>query len=380
MSGVRSETVESTTRLGRRAVRATDRPGFVQVVRTEIPILVPIAIFAAAAVVGNRLIGVPGRVQWTASFALFGLFAVLYAFVAHWAVLLHTVFVRKRSLRRLRTWQEMASTLWAPRRTSGLLLVCFGLAILMPVFVVFKQAIPTLNPFSWDATFMEWDRWLHLGRHPFEWLQPLLGHPLVTKFVDFNYFLWIHVMWMTVIWQAWHGKRDTPTRSQFLLAFVLSWILIGTIMATLLSSAGPVYYAEVTGLPDPYVPLMDYLAATDGLHELRALMLQDALWTSYTSDDGMVFAGISAMPSMHVAVAALLAFLGFRISPTLGWAYSAFALMILIGSVHLGWHYAIDGYASLIAVAFIWVVSGRIVRWWNGYGKPSSQVMEPDVR
>jgi hypothetical protein len=54
-----------------------------------------------------------------------------------------------------------------------------------------------------------------------------------------------------------------------------------------------------------------------------------------------------------------------RVNRTLGWAYAVFALLILVGSVHLAWHYAIDGYFSAIAVLLVWWGSGRTVRWWR---------------
>ena len=38
-----------------------------------------------------------------------------------------------------------------------------------------------------------------------------------------------------------------------------------------------------------------------------------------------------------------------------------YAVAILVGSVHLGWHYAIDGYVAAIMVWVIWMVSGRLV-------------------
>jgi hypothetical protein len=36
--------------------------------------------------------------------------------------------------------------------------------------------------------------------------------------------------------------------------------------------------------------------------------------------------------------------------------------VILVGSVHLGWHYALDGYASIVAVIVLWHAVGRGLR------------------
>ncbi|MER8866395.1 hypothetical protein NKI19_22205 [Mesorhizobium sp. M0751] len=36
--------------------------------------------------------------------------------------------------------------------------------------------------------------------------------------------------------------------------------------------------------------------------------------------------------------------------------------LILYGSVFTGWHYAVDGYASIVVVSVIWWATGRLVR------------------
>jgi hypothetical protein len=38
------------------------------------------------------------------------------------------------------------------------------------------------------------------------------------------------------------------------------------------------------------------------------------------------------------------------------------AAVILVGSVHLGWHYAIDGYAAIVGTLVIWCGVGKMIR------------------
>jgi TRAP-type C4-dicarboxylate transport system permease small subunit len=64
------------------------------------------------------------------------------------------------------------------------------------------------------------------------------------------------------------------------------------------------------------------------------------------------------MPSLHVALAVLYPLVGFRVNRWLGVAFVLYAFLILLGSIHLGWHYAIDGYVSAIAVIAIWKLVG----------------------
>ena len=65
---------------------------------------------------------------------------------------------------------------------------------------------------------------------------------------------------------------------------------------------------------------------------------------------------------MHVAMAALIAIAAWKVSRRLGALAWAFALLILVGSVQLGWHYAVDGYLSLLLVPPIWLLAGWISR------------------
>jgi hypothetical protein len=330
----------------------------------DAPLLALIGSFAVVTYLMNRLTGYPSTIHWAASRRLF-IFSLFYAVGATFAVLIHVVTVQKLSLRRAKTWQHILATLFPPEATLNFLFVVTAFTVLMPAFLAFKQSIPDMNPFSWDLKFMEWDRLIHFGMHPFEWLQMVIGRPIITHIIDLVYFAWIHAMWMTVVWQSWHGSRATPFRSQFLLSFALCWIVLGTVLAVLLSSAGPVYFGDVTGLPSPYTPLLDYLNRVDMLYEIRALRIQEFLWIAYTDPGATILAGISAMPSLHVAIAVLMVLLAFRVNRVLGFMYAAFATLILVGSVHLAWHYAIDGYFSLIAVLLIWSAAGRITRCWR---------------
>lgn len=237
-----------------------------------------------------------------------------------------------------------------------------ALATLTPMMIVFaavKTDIPAIAPFSWDATFSHWDRILGMGRMPWEILQPILGFPLVTIGLNLAYDAWFAVMFAVLLWQGFSPRTDTA-RLQYLLAFAFAWFFGGSILAIVFSSAGPCFYHHLYPGVSPYAAQLAYLREI-GPDRVWSLWVQDELWQNYKTGIGEI-SGISAMPSMHVTVAVLLALLGWRIRRGLGIALTAYAALVAIGSVHLAWHYAVDGIAGLAIAIVCWAFAGLVVR------------------
>jgi hypothetical protein len=139
---------------------------------------------------------------------------------------------------------------------------------------------------------------------------------------------------------------------QYLWTYVLAWPLLGNVVAGAVMSAGPVYYGLVTG-DARFAGLLDYLG-----HYSLAQQWRADLWHSYVTGTAGFGTGISAFPSLHLANATLLVLLASRVHRALMWTAVAFCGVILFGSVHLGWHYAVDGYFSIIATVAIWKAVG----------------------
>jgi hypothetical protein len=242
-------------------------------------------------------------------------------------------------------------------RMAGGTLLLVAFMLFVADFTVLKAAIPVLHPFSWDRTFVAWDLALHGGRFPYQILWPLLGNPAATTVVNFVYHAWFFVLYSIVFTEAFSTSRDRR-RLRFFYAFILTWSIGGNALALVFSSAGPVYL-ERLGLGTDYTPLMTALHGFDQIVPVWALRVQDALWTSYAGNAGGIV-GISAMPSMHIASSVLFACYGFSRSRPLGWLLTAFTATIGLGSVHLGWHYAVDGYLGAGVALASWWVAGHL--------------------
>ncbi|MCB1377053.1 MAG: phosphatase PAP2 family protein [Alphaproteobacteria bacterium] len=243
-----------------------------------------------------------------------------------------------------------------------------GFAMMTAVFVyisgfsALKAAIPQLQPFAWDQTFERWDRLLHFGHHPWEWLQPVLGYGPVTMLININYNFWFLTLSMFWLYFAFVEKPGR-LRTQAIAAYMLTWSVGGVLLAVAFSSAGPCYYGLLGLSPDPYAGLMAYLRDTNQTWPVWALALQDGLWQGFVGNaDVDLSKGISAMPSMHNAQALLLVLSMWnkhRLARNLAIGHG---VLVFLGSIHLGWHYAVDGYLAFAIAGIAWIVAGIFAR------------------
>ena len=240
------------------------------------------------------------------------------------------------------------------------ILVTLGIYfIFMAFFVELKSAMPMIVPFQWDASFARADLWLHGGYYPHEWLSFLLETPMLLSFINILYHLWFFIMWAGLFFAAVQ-KHHSPLRGQFLNSFFAVWIIAGLITAYGFSSAGPVYFSNLGLSPDPYAAFIERLHNINDHYYLPALEIQKLLWQANQLGE---VAGISAFPSMHNAICAILTLAAFRLHRALGWFMLAFSFFIGIGSVILGWHYAVDAYAGWALGFLTWkLAAGRKVQ------------------
>ncbi len=255
---------------------------------------------------------------------------------------------------------ELSRRFFSPERCFGALLALTLLFLHATAFSFFKCLIPEIQPFAWDGWLAACDAFLHFGSQPWELLQPLFGFPRLTRLIDIAYILWAVVIPFGMMWFA-IGPCGSRLRMQVLLTNVLAWFLLGNVVATALSSAGPCYYQHVAGSKDPFAPLMQYLSAVDGQFDTFAIGIQAWLWEGFTVRKTTLGYGISAMPSLHVGTTLLLALAAWKINRIAASVLFIYTGIMLIGSVHLGWHYALDGYVALIGVWAIWWGVGHML-------------------
>lgn len=251
----------------------------------------------------------------------------------------------------------------AELRTRWMLCAVLATGVTLPLFQVFKQIVLPMRGFPFDAYLASLEHGLLGGRDAWEVTHSLFGSLWSTLVLDAAYAIWLPMMFLfpMVVAAAVH---NVEARGRLIGTWVASWIVIGSIGAWFLGSAGPCYYNDLVGAHAGFERLHMALQALDGQARdyglaVRALYFQDML--EATQAGSMDFAsGISAMPSMHVAMASLFAIGGFQRSRALGAVFSVYAVMIWIASVHLGWHYALDGIVGTAMMAALWLLSKPI--------------------
>lgn len=273
------------------------------------------------------------------------------------------VMLRLEPPLRQRGYRAILAPLQIGRFAAGTL-VTLGFVPFWSLFTTVKNAIPRAEGFTFDVPLANLDRVLHGGVDPYHWLAVLGHHEWLQRLIEINY----NTLWFIVCFGAFYvilvSRRADRVRTRFALCFILVWAIVGSLAATLVPSAGPAFYAAVTGDSSRFAELIEYTSTTSGQFG-SASDIQAYLWGLHVSGQPGLGSGISAFPSMHVALLTLCALFVAELNRR--WLIPAlvYVLFTLASSVYLGWHYAVDGYASVLLTAGIYWAARTLpaLRW-----------------
>lgn len=232
------------------------------------------------------------------------------------------------------------------------LLATAGCIAIQVGFTFLKSAIPSVVPFYADPALADLDRFLHFGQDPWQ-----IAHAMVSP--ETALFLlpaYLHV-WATAAVglpiAVALTDRDPARVRRFSILYLFVWIGLGNVLALAGSSVGPVFYDNLLG-GDRFAALTAALQSS-GVDKTIIGVVQNYLWTSYEAKALLFGSGISAFPSVHLGIAAVTALYLFERQRFLLLPGIAFVAVIQFLSAYTGYHYAIDGYFSILVVIGLWL-------------------------
>ena len=232
----------------------------------------------------------------------------------------------------------------------------FGCLIFSMAFSLVKTSIPYIQPFYADPFFADLDAVLHFGVDPWRIVHSVAAYVPPSAIVILYFMVWFLPAVFLPVFIAL-TDIDADRSKRFMILYLASWIGLGNVMAVLGSSAGPVYYDRLIG-GSRFADLASTLDSS-GIAASALGRVQENLWQFYSEGGQSLGSGISAFPSVHVGLAAVTLLYLWERSRALAPFGILFATMIMFASVYHGWHYAVDGYISIIAVTALWAVLRR---------------------
>jgi len=242
------------------------------------------------------------------------------------------------------------------RQELGRRIVPVGYAVLATIllqagFTLLKNTMPFAGQYFADPFLANLDRALHFGVDPWV-IMHWLGQYLPVDYLMYSYLtVWaLPAFALPIIIAASDGNHTRAMRT--IALYVVAWVLLGNVLAFAGLSVGPVYYDLLTG--DTRFADLTQALISSGVTESPIGRTQQGLWQIYIGQRAGVGSGISAFPSVHVAVATVTAIYMAERSKWLILPAVMFLFFTFFLSVYTGYHYAIDGYASILVVFTFW--------------------------
>jgi len=234
------------------------------------------------------------------------------------------------------------------RHAPWLISVCFAFILVgmqIAALTWLKIMLPIAAGFWADPLLADTEKML-LGQDAWVITHALFGW--TAAWIDRLYVTWMPVKLIALFLVILAPLSDARARA------LLSYFLImaaGSLSQYLLPSGGPVFY-ERLGLGPRFgeLPIEPWVATAS-----------DYLWADYLHPNSAIGAGISAMPSMHVAIALWVALVLRAYSRRLQWLGWAWFAAIFFGSIHLGWHYALDSIAATTIALAAFQLAGIMI-------------------
>lgn len=244
---------------------------------------------------------------------------------------LFLAFVEWRRGGREGLWARM----WPRARRTLFMMLAFGTS-----FAALTWAKAMIPAFPWDVPLADLDKWLFFGTDPWRIFQ--------VEWLHWPYAI-SYVYWFAAVYTGLIVMSLVPLqRARIAFLSVIIICALDTLLQHALASAGPIFWEDL-GMGDRFAPL------SNGRPIFT--MFADYLWEGRVEGVLKAGMGISAMPSMHVALSAWLVFAypGYRLLTV------PYMLLVWAASIASGWHYATDGLVGIVMAWGAVLIAERIL-------------------
>lgn len=227
-----------------------------------------------------------------------------------------------------------------------------AVVVLLGVFASMKNTMSYFLEFSWDSRIADIDRYFHFGVDAWRVYSPLIDM-MPYWVLDIIYApVWVFMM-VGVAAHCILFEKHAEFQRRFLNAYFLSWVILGNIVAAMFLSSGPIFYSSFENDEYRFYDLIQFMRDGD-FDQTATYRVQYYLLKAHALNLSEYGTGISAFPSLHVAMATLSALYISRKCPILSGVCIFYVICIQVSSVLTGYHYAIDGYVSIAFVLLLW--------------------------
>lgn len=222
---------------------------------------------------------------------------------------------------------------WCARRESELrwrVRLLFYPVAMNLVYFTLTTAVPKVHPALEDAVLRRADHWL-IGTDPSLYLQRWI-HPVVTESLSFCYLWYLFYLFSSQI-EYWLGRFEVLRRYY---TGLFSIYAIGYLGYSMLPALGP------------YLAMADQYSAP----------LQGGLFTDLTSKIVLAASNrVDVFPSLHVANSVYMLLFDYRENRWRFWLYLVPCIGLVLATVYLHYHYAIDVLCGLaLSLVMLWLV------------------------
>jgi hypothetical protein len=241
---------------------------------------------------------------------------------------------------------------WVLLILPGLILPAF-----LAAYTIAKTSIYFLVGFGWDRFWADVDSAM-FGGDPWRLTHTIAG-PIVSVVWAWVYTAgWgLALFFFSAFVSLYCEHRKVAV---YFTSMIAAWMIGGVIMAYCTSAAGPIFAhlfdPALTGRFEPLRQSLSSLLPADS----NVRMTQSYLAQSTGATLAVKGGGISAMPSMHLAACTIYVMAAIRTRwfvPTI-----LFWVVIFFGSVHFGYHYAVDGLVAAVIAIPCWLSAEAFYR------------------